>query len=501
MNKNTIKEQTKQTDIILAELKQAQKQGRLWENLVEQFSQPFCISSLWMCRSYIHSVPEVFYLQNDRASRVMISVRALLATMENDIDAAKRYVGLLGQTDRHPDYENYTADDVIRITTELVMPYLSDNQFFHNVYFLKAIGAPPVQSLTLAAGRPSIINGFRDFSRYARQIKEKNQGIVDVIQTLYGEKGAWVIEIAQAECYYQTDDSFHALVLVTGSIPMMESVQDVQCLFAAMALQMRILLLNGQAQAAAPLMKKIRERINGTRWEELTNSLNALEARAACYDGKREIVERWLSQQAPDENQELFMMDVYAFLAKLRCYLMTGKYMLAEVLAQRLITILEVGSRHMDICECYMLSAFACCKAGNEELVCEKMEKALDLARRYHYIRLLADEGTCMVRVLSIYHSRRGADAFTERIMELALEVSKRFPDYMKTPDEYYDPLTPSERQILLLLSKGYSQEQIADRLSKKIGTVKFHCSGIYKKLDVKNRQQAIAKASELGII
>ena len=501
MDKNRMKGQPKKAELVLREIRQAQKSGRLWESLVEQFSQPFCVSSLWMCRSYIHSLPEECYVAEDPAGRVMISIRAMLAAMENDLTAAKHYVSLLGESGRHPDIAQCTETDLVRIMTELAMPYVSDNHFFHNVYYLKQVGAPPVQSLTLAAGRPSIINGFRDFSRYAKQIMEKQPGPVDVIQTLYGEKGAWVIEIAQAECYYQADDSFHALVLVTGAIPMMESMQDVQCLFAAMAVQMRILLLNGQAQAAAPLMKKIRDRIVRTGWEELTTSLNALEARAACYDGRRDIVERWLSQQAPDENQDLFMMDVYAFLAKLRCYLMTGKYMLAEVLAQRLINILGAGRRYMDICECYMLSAFACCKAGDEDLVCEKMEKVLALAKRYHYIRMLADEGICMVRALSIYHSRRGSDAFSEYIMELALEVAKRFPDYMKTPDEYYDPLSPSEKQILRMMAKGYSQEAIADKLSKKIGTVKFHCSGIYKKLDVKNRQQALAKASELGII
>ena len=102
------------------------------------------------------------------------------------------------------------------------------------------------------------------------------EDITETIRALYGDSSKGVFEIALAEWYYQNNDSFHALLLVTGTIPMMENMQDMQCLFVAMALQMKILLLNGQMQAAEPLVEKIRERIKRTGWEELTSSLNAL---------------------------------------------------------------------------------------------------------------------------------------------------------------------------------------------------------------------------------
>ena len=155
----------------------------------------------------------------------------------------------------------------------------------------------------------------------------------------------------------------------------------------------------------------------------------------------------------------------------------------------------------MDLCECYMLSAFACYKAGSEDDMCGELEKALYLAKRYKYIRLLADEGNCMVRVLSIYWEKHGEDDFTRKIMMVAREVGKRFPDYMKSQDEYYEPLTPTEKQILQLLAQGLSYEEIGKKPDKKTGTVKFHGSGIFKKLEVKNRQQAVNRAEEIGLL
>lgn len=99
--------------------------------------------------------------------------------------------------------------------------------------------------------------------------------ITEMIQKLYGSSGKGVYEIALAEWCYQNNECFHALVLVTGTIPLMEQEQDMRCLFVALALQMRILLMNGQIKTAKPLMEKIRERIQETGWEELTSSLNA----------------------------------------------------------------------------------------------------------------------------------------------------------------------------------------------------------------------------------
>ena len=69
-------------------------------------------------------------------------------------------------------------------------------------------------------------------------------------------------EILLAEWYYQNNDCFNALVLVTGTIPLIEQNKDMRCLFVALALQMKILLVNGQTKMAKPLVEKIRERID-----------------------------------------------------------------------------------------------------------------------------------------------------------------------------------------------------------------------------------------------
>lgn len=133
--------------------------------------------------------------------------------------------------------------------------------------------------------------------------------------------------------------------------------------------------------------------------------------------------------------------------------------------------------------------------------MCEELEKSLEIAKKYRYIRLLADEGSCMVKMLSVYQKEKGADAFTDQLMELAGEVGRHFPDYLKSPAEYYEPLTGMEYNVLRLMAQGMSNDEIADKLGKKTGTIKFHSNNIFRKLQVQNRQQAVNRGREIDLL
>ncbi|WP_322511555.1 response regulator transcription factor [Chloroflexus sp.] len=57
--------------------------------------------------------------------------------------------------------------------------------------------------------------------------------------------------------------------------------------------------------------------------------------------------------------------------------------------------------------------------------------------------------------------------------------------------------LTPREREILLLLAKGCTNQEIGEKLALSVGTVKNHLSVIFAKLAVRDRTQAALWARE----
>jgi len=61
--------------------------------------------------------------------------------------------------------------------------------------------------------------------------------------------------------------------------------------------------------------------------------------------------------------------------------------------------------------------------------------------------------------------------------------------------------LTERECQVLLLLSQGLSNRQIASALRLSENTVKLHVAAIFRKLDVSSRTEAATTAVRRGII
>ena len=67
--------------------------------------------------------------------------------------------------------------------------------------------------------------------------------------------------------------------------------------------------------------------------------------------------------------------------------------------------------------------------------------------------------------------------------------------------EELSEPLTAREREVLELLSQGFSNRLIASELHISEHTVKFHISSLYAKLAVNNRAEAVSQGARRGLI
>lgn len=72
-------------------------------------------------------------------------------------------------------------------------------------------------------------------------------------------------------------------------------------------------------------------------------------------------------------------------------------------------------------------------------------------------------------------------------------------PELIETAYSEENPLTNREKEVLGLVADGKNTNEIADKLKIKTGTVRNYISGIFDKLDVKNRIEAITRSKEKG--
>lgn len=76
---------------------------------------------------------------------------------------------------------------------------------------------------------------------------------------------------------------------------------------------------------------------------------------------------------------------------------------------------------------------------------------------------------------------------------EIARRVVESFRNRSRTRSESVN-LTGREEEVLILLSKGYSNKEIADKIELSVDTVRSHLKHIYEKMHVRSRTEAVIR-------
>jgi LuxR family maltose regulon positive regulatory protein len=146
---------------------------------------------------------------------------------------------------------------------------------------------------------------------------------------------------------------------------------------------------------------------------------------------------------------------------------------------------------------------------GNEAAALEALERAITLAEPGGFIRLFVDLGPPLDRLLDRLRWQGVAPEYITQIL-IALEtmdgadteIRRRTTEPASGPSSpLVEALTPRELEVLALLARHLTNKEIAERLVISPETVKTHTLSIYRKLDVRKRQQAVARAKEWGVL
>jgi DNA-binding NarL/FixJ family response regulator len=104
-----------------------------------------------------------------------------------------------------------------------------------------------------------------------------------------------------------------------------------------------------------------------------------------------------------------------------------------------------------------------------------------------------------LVEAIRVVH---GGDALlSPSITRRLVEDFAARTDPLEPPSALLDELTPREREVLVLVARGLSNGEIAERLVVTEATVKSHVGNLLLKLGLRDRVQAVVFAYEHGIV
>jgi LuxR family maltose regulon positive regulatory protein len=165
---------------------------------------------------------------------------------------------------------------------------------------------------------------------------------------------------------------------------------------------------------------------------------------------------------------------------------------------ERLLAQVESLGQMGRALEVLVLQSVALADLGDTSRALTVLAKALALGQLEGYVRVYLDEGALMAKLLRQAGSHGIAPKYIASLLSF---YDKEVGFTPATQQPLIEPLTERELQVLRLLAEGLSNQEIANNLVVAVGTIKTHTASLYRKMDVVNRTQAVARARELGLL
>ena len=357
---------------------------------------------------------------------------------------------------------------------------------------------------SVTSNYPSTMNGGKDFCHWSREDRKLAATIGKLVERVLGRYGKGLVKVALGESFYEKgEDAYEVLTLLARAKMEAEGGGMIEIAFAAVGLQVRLDTLQGEIQTAAEVLASFEKGVRGQGAVQLLPNIGALRCRLALYQGDKEAVSAWMAQ-APDEDREFCVMERYRYLTKVRCYLSIGEYLKAQALLEKLRYYTEKCRRtyvRMEVC---LLSAIAKYRTGGAWK--EEFLSALKEACGYRFIRFISEEGAAAQELFvaagkSFLEKEIPDKEWLSRLMGETGKVAVRYPVYLKGQLAKAPDFCEAALSVLRLQAEGKSVGKIAQELSMKEATVKYHAKENYRKLGVSGKADAVLAARNLGIL
>jgi LuxR family transcriptional regulator, maltose regulon positive regulatory protein len=309
----------------------------------------------------------------------------------------------------------------------------------------------------------------------------------------------WVY-IRLGELLYEGNEVDAAWEHLSRGLESAELGGDVRAMIAGYVIAGRLKLTIGEITAATEYLELARPLVEDAPFPDWIARFDRLQLELWLAQDRLRTAVNWADAMLPGDELKGRLESQEAHLAMARVLIVKGdasSLVQALILLKRLLQSAEAEGRTAIMIEALALQALAEWQRSEQPEAMTALERALRTAEPEGYVRLFADFGLPMARLLQEARSRAVMPDYVATLLAAIGDLASAAPIEAALPE----PLTPREQEILELIAAGLTNPEIAVKLVISPGTVKKHTSNIYGKLGVRSRTEAAAKARALDLL
>lgn len=422
-------------------------------------------------------------MQNDLPQAEMLADRAMRELPDEDLGFRPVIFTALGDTYRRNGLWSKAKDS-----------YLTAMGFTHapmvRVHAAHIFGA--LADLELRQGR---LHAAADHWEHAREVVQNREHWGQLPLPVFG----WV-ELRLGEILYEWNRLGDARAHLERGVERAGFGGDVQAVVAGSVIFSRLKLTDGDIDGAEELLERARPHVEASALPDWTSRFERAYVDLWLARNELRTAAAWADGMVADGAHEARPESEPARLALVRVLILKGDELALDRAAKMLDRLIEAAAaddRKGVQIEALAMQALVQQQRGAPSNAMTSLEHALRLAEPEGYVRLFADLGLPMARLIQEARSRGVMPDYVATLLE-AFGVA---PGPSGRRETLPEPLSAREREVLQRIAAGLTNREIADLLFISAETVKKHTGNIYGKLGVRGRTEAAARARDLDLL